>query len=994
MAVAKLRRAEIWNNIQAGSGVLLSNVSDITSATRHRNLDGSDVVTLTVPRTGTFWANVIERNVLRLVYTDNSVDEFRIVEPNDEESDEGEQTGTIVAESILMDLGRTMVQRAEIDNTVSLAYTLINLTPSQHITHVLGSAYAYFAAGTIDPTTPIDITYDFDSPLAALRKIAQAANAELQVVRNGGTNWQVNLLTQIGSSATVPQVRYRKNLDAMKRRVDAAELANRLYLRGGGDVTAYLTVANAKWRVNNIAGSVLSLDGGPILKDGSLVNLYIEKVGGGTSQITASSKSAQSVTVASATGVSVGDYIRFVINTSKKDLTYVEDSASVAIYGAVEGKQVENDLPMVDNLVPNPAFRDWSAGLPLSWSKISTPTVAQETSVVYTRSGGSSAHITASDGQGLICSAFSIAPTGDRKFFAGFVTLYLISGKVRFEFVHSNGLVYPDGQLAFTTKVNEFIQIKVENQEMPAGTVQLRVVSEGSSEWYLDEAQLTNSSGAQPFYAGRAANDLWTRGLNELAKRATPKVSYDIDIVDLYSIDQTLWPNESLTLGGSVFIRHEGLNITDTVRVIDMEQELLNGADVSVKLGSTVLTLEQRQLTTPKPQRPNPNDPNQTTPQLAALNLDMGSDFKVDLRIWAGSYCQSAKYSVSTSSAPTKASVIASGTSTNNVAGQIIADIQALAVGETAYVAVVAYRELSAAGQYGMYLTAAYTRLPDVSQGQNYLRNSSFEQLNVPNQGGFAPGWGTTIVEETHSVYKFSVITGDTNVKSGFRGVKTQSGVGLGGVMLSDKYRIGNVSALHWVGMWWRAYGYTSNDTMKIQVVLYDDSGSVLSTHDIATVVVSATSSTMAELFGSFTPSALNGSAKLFALQMVMDESHAVYYWDCFYLIESVGKPNWAASPFDAPTGDAGLQGLLMLNAAGYTTGKGIAQKEIRTGTYASRPAVSTDAPQVGDLFIATDKVNGGGGEKTIFRFKGTTDADWDPLIQSVAPVGTDKWAT
>jgi phage minor structural protein len=734
-------RVEIYDDLKCVAGAeYKASIPpyEIIAATVNEDLTGKDELALTFDRACAAWDEIAERRVLRLIGEDDSVREYRITGPGQQRGQRGDKLATVRAVSPFLDLGNGIVSRTEADGTVTLVYTLLSQTRSDLVDLILAGVPSHFAKGTVDGSTTkvTAFSFDFDTPLSALQELAALEGLELAVRRNGDTNYLVDLVEQVGSSATVAQFRYRKNIQGVKRETDAADLANRIYPAGGGDGVVRLTLGKARWEVTGIVSStVFEVGGTPIYVDDHLVGNYIEKADESLIEITDTDYTNQRVTTTSAHGLNTGDYVWFRLNGSGTELAYVEDPDSQATYGIVRAVIDEADLPPVDNLASNPTLSDWMAGDPDDWTDVGTPTVTENTDAQYTQTGGASAKVVAdAEGEGLVSDAITVSPVDPLKFFSGFVSLYVESGQVEFYWQHSTeGRFPPEGaeEAAFTSETGRFIELSIQGKEFPSGTVQLYVIARGgAATFYLDAAQFTNTAANYAFFDGSGACELWRRGLTALDERSLPKVKYTIEGLDLTTIDPTTFPYDALTLGGDVYVKDDDLDLEVTTRVLFISRDVLGARTLRLELSNRSedlideLTIQKRRYRYGFEDRPH-------IPGIFEFIASIKVDGTVALYLTGSGTTRSFRYLVDTSSMPSFSTVVSTGTASNEVEGAEVETSTSLSLGQTAYVRVVVFASLNGLGTAGttksVQVTREYTSLAEI------LSSSITESGTSPN---------------------------------------------------------------------------------------------------------------------------------------------------------------------------------------------------------------------------------------------------------------------
>lgn len=668
----RIRHVEIWTDVKCNGGTHQATIptKDLAEATLIEDLDGKRELTLALNLDSTAWSSVENKRVLRVAYTDASVDEFRIDKSMVSRDSRNRKVGNLKGMSIQTDLKNGIVSRTEANHTVSLYYTLIGLTRAELVTLIVAAAPSYFTVGTIsDDTEKVpSFTFNFDSPLSSLKELADMEDLELEAARNGDTDYPVNLVDQIGAGADQPEFRYRKNMKGVERTWDSVELMNQIWPAGGSDETFRLSVGEATWEVTSVVSTtVVELGGEPIYEDDVLNGKYLEEVGTTNRfQITDSDATLQRVTTGSAHGLSQGDLVTFREDASGTQLVYVESLLSQASYDVQVGTIEEDDLPYVRNLVANPSLSSWSGGLPVNWSETGTdPVTTEETSALYTMAGGSSAKIVADEvGEGLKTDAITIVPVDPNVFYSLTASVYLESGEVELYAVHSTEGRFPlegGSNVAATSELDKFIELTIAGKEWPTGTVTIYIVARSASAtFYIDSCQLTNTASEQPFFDGDAARVLWQRGLRALEDSDIPYANYRIDCVDLYAADQTVWPYDEVVLGGDVYVEDEEIGVSVVTRVVQATRDLLHAHTMRLELSNRpidlidILTKRRRRV----------RQGNQLRPGLALLDgisLSHTTDGTVELQVFGAGATRSVRYIVDSETMPTYQEVTESG---------------------------------------------------------------------------------------------------------------------------------------------------------------------------------------------------------------------------------------------------------------------------------------------------------------------------------------------
>lgn len=614
---------EIWSNLQAAGGSRVDTIPDALSANDAKRLTGDDLLEIELPLQSRARDSIMPQRVLRVAFDDGSFDEWRIATPDQEHALGDQNRQRVQAYPVRFDLGRVIVSRAEADGSVWYDFEALQLSPTAHFNAFLAPALtaaglSHFALGTVDAASPalVDIVYSHSSVLQVLLDLAGKAGLELQIRRDGTTQYLIDLVSSVGSSTSTRYVMLGKNLKGVTRRENSSEQATRIIPRGADEDGFHATMAEARWRVASVSGSDVELkdpDGGedPIAFDNQLNGLYLLKAGGTLTQITDTVRSTQIVTVASAASISVGDYVKVRADSGGTQLTYLEAPADKTTYGLITRVLDRPEVPSVVNLVKNPTIKDWTAGVPDNWSAVSTPTLTETTTVSRWRTGGKSARVeTNADGEGIVTASMAISPSTARPYFSAYIALYVAAGRVRVEIVTNAGLVIPNGTTdgkSFTSETGSWIELGVSGLDLNAlgaTSVTLRVVQDGSgtADFYVDAAQLTQSAGHLPFMAGSGPNKLWAEANRALVDVSAPLVEIAVDMIDLHRFNPSVFPaaDEELVLGGGVRVKDGQLSVDYTTRFVEIRRDLLRHGITNVQLANQRPTLIDRLVQPPR----------------------------------------------------------------------------------------------------------------------------------------------------------------------------------------------------------------------------------------------------------------------------------------------------------------------------------------------------------------------------------------------------------
>lgn len=604
-----LLRAEIWDQLECAGGSRLAVFGALTRCEQSDALDGNSSVVIEFAADDGAAAFVATRRILRLVFDAGGDSEWRIQKPERLFGSEG-ATRRVTAVSILFDLAdATVIRETSPTGVVRFDVGLFQVTLSEVIdTYVLAqlpSAYAYFARGTVDPTGLYDVTWNKATPLALLQQLAQAAvdgttrlPAELRVRRNGSTGYFIDILTEIGASDPVPDLRSRKNIQTHQLVEDAAEQATVIVAFGGDDGSgASSTLARCAWRLDNGAATVFEItdpEGGPspMLEDDQLNGMWVAPVGGGplVQILDSAAGSPATVTLASSTGITDGDVVELRADGGGTLVTELSAPAAAAApptgYGRKVGTLERPDVVGLHNWAPNPFLRTWTGTDPDDWTiGTSGSSKAQNTDPLYTQYGGNSLRLSCGGGPAsatAVSSAFYPRPVAGASQFSVGLRLFVagLQGDAKILFSIFGGSVntilggasrtwvatdYPFPGIEPRLATGNFVLLGIEGCDLTQAAsigAKLRVELQagldagggpGSFDVYLD-AFLCVAAPVLPaqWMEYSSANALWHAANRVLALNQDPIASYEIGALDRTRLDGSTYPFEAITLGGTI----------------------------------------------------------------------------------------------------------------------------------------------------------------------------------------------------------------------------------------------------------------------------------------------------------------------------------------------------------------------------------------------------------------------------------------------------------
>ncbi|MBA2708645.1 MAG: hypothetical protein H0U59_12645, partial [Gemmatimonadaceae bacterium] len=608
LSVERVRRVEIWSAWQCAGGSRISIITDVVALSSLESVAGADRLVVSVPSNSLAIADLIEDRVIRVDESDTLFDEWKVVRIGD---DTGTGVRTIEAAPLATtDLaGAGLLEQTLGDGSRIHDFEGVGLTVSQQITQfilpVLAAAgLTWVTLGTVAPLFPINVAYSWDSPLAALQRLAAASQSELLIRRVGTTGYAIDVIDAIGEGMNTADIRSQKNLPGLRIERTTQGQVTKLYPKGATNGEESSTMARATWKVTVVAGSVITIadsagGDGPVVFDNQLDGLYLRKANGVLSLISASSATFQTVTVADASSIAVNDLIQFRASATGADLTWL----SVPGVPVKSGSLDLTDIPGTNNLIKNPTARIWPGSVavpPTNWAFAGTPAVLKQTAAPYVKTGSTSIQVTAfSSGDGVVTDAVPVFPTAERPFVALFASVWVVSGQVRVEAI----LTLPTGTavrpvlpaIASSSIAGQWENLGITGNDLNlltagATAIAVRIVQNGTTPatFYVDSAQVTQSASQEPFVEGSGGTKLWQMANERLRTSGGPLVSYDASIVDLARLDPgNFGDNARVTLGAKARVREPRLTIAVTTRILEIERDYLIP-------GNTRLTLSNR----------------------------------------------------------------------------------------------------------------------------------------------------------------------------------------------------------------------------------------------------------------------------------------------------------------------------------------------------------------------------------------------------------------
>lgn len=609
---AALDRAEIWTTLACatGSRVAVLPTLDCLTSEAIEGKTATQRLTVTVPRDATAAiAELVPRRVIRLLFTDGAFEEYRIQDVVDSAQAVGVQ---VKANGVLFDLalGEKLLTQTT-SPLVTTSYTKVD-TATNLVTHALTFAPSYFSAGTVTPTATASVVFSDDTALSGLSKIADAMAAatgttyELSARRNGTTGYYVDL-TVLNSGATVPDIRTGKNLVSLRRTRSSRDQATRVYpVTSGGDGAAWFKVtavsANTYIEIDTIDGSAVN----PLIEDDCLNGKYWVHEDGVAHEITDTTRASKRLAMASTTGIAVGEWGYFALNSSKDVLRYVDYPSAQATSG-VQAIKLQTNSPGVTNFLDNGTLANWTTATTTDWNPpfgtitVDVPTVFDRTGTLnrFVKETGAGNWLSGGASLRSLQNGYAVGiyQTKYLALNAGDTVTYTVWLKLK-SFVGGSIVFYDptaattetfstDGTVSGLDRKNEWLAFSKTYSIATSGskTVSWQASLYGD-EGYIDSGAITiNGSLATPFL-GSGGAQAWGKAVSYLTQNSTAPVTYEVSLLDLSRLDSGTWPYDSLALGGTVNVADSDLSLTASVRATQIERNHLNPLATKVTLAT------------------------------------------------------------------------------------------------------------------------------------------------------------------------------------------------------------------------------------------------------------------------------------------------------------------------------------------------------------------------------------------------------------------------
>jgi hypothetical protein len=332
---------ELYTDWACAGGTAVG-VLRVLSGSYTEALDNTDAMSIVVLQDDRVTVGL--RQVLRITDASGAVREYRVQARSQTYADGLRQIKGI---GPLADLATTGLVRSIVGGATTYAlggtYTPTDAITNYVLANLSADGVSWLALGTISPpsgTAAVTLSVPAGgwTRLEWLRAIADATGGELRLRRNGETQYLIDLLTTTGSSAAVIPLTFGKQLVSVQNDDDDGELATAITVQGAtpSGQTVPSGLGENAWTIGTITGSgpywVPLTDPaggvGPVAFASQFGTAstsqaaYLLTKTATTVQITDSRISPDNaVQVASTAGLTAGDQVQFVADTSATRLT-------------------------------------------------------------------------------------------------------------------------------------------------------------------------------------------------------------------------------------------------------------------------------------------------------------------------------------------------------------------------------------------------------------------------------------------------------------------------------------------------------------------------------------------------------------------------------------------------------------------------------------------------------------------------------------------------
>jgi hypothetical protein len=389
--------AERWSNWACNNGVKRGAVR-VVSGTYSEMVDASDACDLVIQHDAR--STVALGEVLRLTDDAGVVREYRVQARGRALSS---QQRTVRGLSPWADLGRAGRVRTTSGGLVVFdvggVLTLEEFLTDIVLTNLAADGLSWLTLGTIATTEPKELVAPGEgwSHIEWITQLCTLFGVERRLRRVSDTSYALDCPVTIGAGAAAVRVALGRNLLDWQEDADDSELATAITVLGAtpdGAVTP-ATIGENAYVLGTIPGSapywipLTDFAGGaaPIVLDDQWLNAYLLTKTGTTVQITDSRASDSAVLVSATAGLTAGDLVQIVKDTSATRLTEVTAPNTRRLHRVDMASTLRGER----NLARNGTFESFSGLVPDHWvvgGSVAPKKYPRTSSTTFTLTGG------------------------------------------------------------------------------------------------------------------------------------------------------------------------------------------------------------------------------------------------------------------------------------------------------------------------------------------------------------------------------------------------------------------------------------------------------------------------------------------------------------------------------------------------------------------------------------------------------------------------------
>lgn len=497
-----------------------------------------------------YTAIMLERRIVRLLFDDGSLEEFRI--ESRQRSYTEAQGSTFACKHLWHDLAKSAVYRS-LPGTgdVSYDYSIVAYTAQEALDQIMATAPAPWVAGTTsglradqqNRRLAIPIT-NGQTHLGAIRALCEQLSCEwYRTYDPNRDQWQIHLTEQVGFAGNrilrgEGSGQGATNRLSNARISDAQRYFSRLIplLGQSGEL---VDVGQATFTVLQ-QGTTITLAEAAIPFSGFCKGLYFGSDTGGFHEITGAS-APDRLALASSFNEARG---RFALDSSGTELTFLPDLEAEATFGVAYRSEPMPGTPF-SNLLRDAGISDdfssFEGSLPVGWNVQADPdggepVIEQISDPVRTRYGTGTAKVTAGPRQGIISDPVAVE---DAEYLSMWLAISTASGTVGFSMVDAAGVEHPISGPGHSTNSRTLRGLAAGAFEDFTGPVQVKIVAlEAGTVFFADAVTLT-PTGTQgvEWQPVMGPTDAWLRAVDIL--RTEGGTSFEFlrtDLIDLAAL--------------------------------------------------------------------------------------------------------------------------------------------------------------------------------------------------------------------------------------------------------------------------------------------------------------------------------------------------------------------------------------------------------------------------------------------------------------------------